>query len=682
MAATTHRNMNTMSQKTNSIAASRCAALSRRSIRPAILALCLLLWPTFAQAQGTVMPNARITYLTNAGAPLVNGKVCTYAAGTSTPQATYSNEAMTTELPNPFRTNSAGRPQNGSGTESNVYWSQSSYKVVVMTAGSDATCATGTTIYTADHVPAIPSIAAATDIEGVAGETLVAGDAVYLSTADGEWYKTDADATDTSSTAGMVGVVPSNIASGADGSIRLQGRITGLSALSAGAKYYLSATAGAITTTPPTNARFIAQADSTTSIVVGGNPGSLLMPDSNGTHNLVIQTTSNLTADRVLNVVPGDAARTVTISGDTTISQNYSTTGTPTFSTVGVADSNASHFMRIAEGSDLSTDRVLTFTTGDADRTVTLTGNPTLADWFDQSVKTTATPSFNRPKTPGGRCSLTTGVAVTTADVSAATTLFYTPYSKAPFPNQITLYDGSTRWVDLTLSQLSITMVGLTASRPYDVFVDYTAGVPALEVVAWTNGTTRATALATQDNVYVQTSDTDSLYVCTIYIDAGGGAVTNSFALRHVWNYYNRVTLPMRNATETANSWAYTTATIRQANANTANQLSFVVGVAEVAMSARVVASARNTNIGADINIGIGLDSTTAFTSGYHGGFINTLVANYNVLMVSTLNAYPAVGYHYASWNEISTATGTTSWVGDGGNAALQQSGISGEIEG
>ena len=345
----------------------------KRHISAWIVALTLLLWPAFASAQGTIMPTPHQVFLTNAGAPLSNGKICTYVAGSvNTALATYSDEALTTELPNPIRTNSAGRPQNGSGTETNVYWAAASYKVVVMTAGSDATCSTGTTIYTADHVPSIPALASALDVTGTAGETLVAGDAVYLSASDGEWYRADADATATSTTAGTVGVVPANIANGGTGSIRLQGRITGLSALSTGDKYYLSATAGAITNTPPTNARYIAQADSTTSIVVGGNP-SLCLPDSNGTHDLCIKTTSDLTADRLLTFVPGDAARTVTIAGDTTISQNYSTTGTPAFSTVGVADSDATHFVRLTGGSNLTADRAWTVTFGDAALTTNFT---------------------------------------------------------------------------------------------------------------------------------------------------------------------------------------------------------------------------------------------------------------------------------------------------------------------
>jgi hypothetical protein len=58
-----------------------------------------------------------------------------------------------------------------------------------------------------------------------------------------------------------------------------------------------------------------------------------------------------------------------------------------------ILDTNASHDLIIKPGSDLTADRTLTLTTGDADRTVTLNGNPTLNDWFDQDVKSTASPT-------------------------------------------------------------------------------------------------------------------------------------------------------------------------------------------------------------------------------------------------------------------------------------------------
>lgn len=57
-------------------------------------------------------------------------------------------------------------------------------------------------------------------------------------------------------------------------------------------------------------------------------------------------------------------------------------------------DTDASHDLIVVVGSDLSADRNLTITTGDASRTITLSGDTTLDDWFDQSVKTTADAVF------------------------------------------------------------------------------------------------------------------------------------------------------------------------------------------------------------------------------------------------------------------------------------------------
>ncbi len=57
-------------------------------------------------------------------------------------------------------------------------------------------------------------------------------------------------------------------------------------------------------------------------------------------------------------------------------------------------DTAGDHYLYIYSGEDLTADKILTFITGDVSRTITLSGNPTLADWFDQNVKTTGSPVF------------------------------------------------------------------------------------------------------------------------------------------------------------------------------------------------------------------------------------------------------------------------------------------------
>jgi hypothetical protein len=70
------------------------------------------------------------------------------------------------------------------------------------------------------------------------------------------------------------------------------------------------------------------------------------------------------------------------------------TTSASSAGVLGLGDTDASHQLNITPGSNLTANRTLTLTTGDADRTITLSGNPTLADWFDQAVKAASSPTF------------------------------------------------------------------------------------------------------------------------------------------------------------------------------------------------------------------------------------------------------------------------------------------------
>lgn len=79
-------------------------------------------------------------------------------------------------------------------------------------------------------------------------------------------------------------------------------------------------------------------------------------------------------------------------------------TGVNTFPNSGglrVLDTDSSHTLWITPASNLTANRLLNIATGDADRTVTLSGNPTLSDWFDQSVKIASSPTFASPTLTG-----------------------------------------------------------------------------------------------------------------------------------------------------------------------------------------------------------------------------------------------------------------------------------------
>lgn len=68
--------------------------------------------------------------------------------------------------------------------------------------------------------------------------------------------------------------------------------------------------------------------------------------------------------------------------------------GTIYISTLKLDDTNASNYLTFDWSEDDTADRTLGIAVGGGNRVITLSGNPTLADWFDQSVKAAATPAF------------------------------------------------------------------------------------------------------------------------------------------------------------------------------------------------------------------------------------------------------------------------------------------------
>ena len=272
------------------------------------------------------------------------------------------------------------------------------------------------------------------------------------------------------------------------------------------------------------------------------------------------------------------------------------------------------------------------------------------------------------------RLTLTSGLAVTTADVTGASTIYLTPYKG----KSVSLYTGSA-WVVYTVAELSIATSGGTASKPHDVFLDENGGTPALAILTWTNTTTRATALTVQDGVLVKTGDTSQRYMGTVYLDSSKNC-SDAAKYRYVWNYYNRVARQMSNGRETTDTWTYTTATWRQMfNGTNTNQLNFVVGVSEDEVTAINQQVTYNTTAGSLRRNGIGLDSTTAFAASCLPGVaVSQGGDTYWVQLVSTYSGLPGIGKHVIYPIEYSSTAGSTIWAGDASDPSGVQSGIRG----
>jgi hypothetical protein len=275
------------------------------------------------------------------------------------------------------------------------------------------------------------------------------------------------------------------------------------------------------------------------------------------------------------------------------------------------------------------------------------------------------------PITPGLRLTTESGVPVSTSDRTAQATIYYTAFVHSWVP----LWTGI-NWENVKLTaQLSLALSSLTSGKNYDVFA-YKSGVTAaLELsAAWTTDTARADAVTQQDGYWVKSSTKTRLLIGTIRT-TGTTTTEDSGAKRFVWNRYNRVLRPMKNAAETANSWTYGTAnTMRQANSNAANQLDYVVGDNDLFVDAAVAASAFNSS--GTVVLGVGVDSTSVQSAQAYP-LSNPVSPD---VLVALYRGYPGIGRHFLAWLE-GQASGTTTFYGDN-NSTMFQTGMSGGVWG
>jgi hypothetical protein len=283
------------------------------------------------------------------------------------------------------------------------------------------------------------------------------------------------------------------------------------------------------------------------------------------------------------------------------------------------------------------------------------------------------------PGVCNARLTFTQGVPFPTADVTGANAvaLFLQPVRGT----RIALFDaGSSKWNIYNFTQAVTVAVPNVANQMYDVFAALSAGSVILEVVAWTNDTTRNVGLSVQDGVTVKATDFSRRYMGSFRTTAVAGQSEDSIAKRYLWNFYNRALRKML-VQETTATWTYTTATYRQANANAANQLDFVIGVQENIVKAEVSASASSSIVGPQVSIGIGIDSTTVNSADTFP--LTALNGGTGTLLSAKWEGFAGIGRHLLQWLEISQASGTTTWNGNTAGALVTtHSGIAGEIWG
>jgi len=278
-----------------------------------------------------------------------------------------------------------------------------------------------------------------------------------------------------------------------------------------------------------------------------------------------------------------------------------------------------------------------------------------------------------------GRLTLATGNAAPVADQIDKSTLYYTSLTNdgtvTTNPLQVVLYDGS-RLRLYSNAQVSLSLT-LTDAKNYDVFLYDNSGTLTMELsAAWTNGTTRADALAAQSGIIVKSGAATRRWIGTIRSsgtdkteDSGGGFTSQVGGKRFVYNAYNQVPRLLAVADDTP-SWDYTGATIRQAGGAAGNKVELVQGRASESLFARLVCIIQSDNNSSQAaSAGIGLDSITAYATSADGlTFTRSTIYNTSAFLTqapltASLSGNIGLGYHYLSWLEAG-ADGTSTFIG------------------
>lgn len=308
---------------------------------------------------------------------------------------------------------------------------------------------------------------------------------------------------------------------------------------------------------------------------------------------------------------------------------------------------------------------------------------------------------LNASITPQGRLTLASGTPVLNADVTAATSVYYTPY----VGNLVPIYNG-THVIPTAFSELTIALgSNWSASTNYDVFVGSDSGtVRACTGPAWSTNTDRGAGVGTTQIGYSNglLTNTQSItcrynntttftcaanectYVGTFHTTSSAGQTEMTFKPAaaaggtnnklYVWNMYNRVPFVAlsRDSTDT---WTYNLAAWQAANASSANRITYVSGLDEGFIDASYLGIAQSGAGGQLSETGVGYDSTTAIAGGTPG-VAKSAAATQITPTTGLYSGTPGLGLHYVQALEYGPGSGTMTWLGDGGGPTATQMGL------
>lgn len=183
--------------------------------------------------------------------------------------------------------------------------------------------------------------------------------------------------------------------------------------------------------------------------------------------------------------------------------------------------------------------------------------------------------------------------------------------------------------------------------------------------------TSRNQAISIVSGQYVKTADKSRLYLGTFLAGANGvsGETEDSIKRRLLFNNFNRVH-KLLFCIDLTPTYDYTSVTIRPRNNNITagvGRVELVLGLVEELIQPTQIFNAVNTGAGGvQATNGIGVNTVSASTVGVTA---YTQVANVILFQIANRFIAPTslvTGYMFMQSTESSTASGTTSWIGNG----------------
>ena len=270
----------------------------------------------------------------------------------------------------------------------------------------------------------------------------------------------------------------------------------------------------------------------------------------------------------------------------------------------------------------------------------TTTGNAATTVWT--AVNASSAAAVVPP--PQGYLTLTTLTPIIPSDVTAATSVFYTPY----VGNLVPIYNGSS-FNPTVFTELQLTLnAAHAASNIYDVFVFNNSGVPTVVTgPSWSAGTSGSitagscargtgaggTALTRLNGVLTNTVQITgrngattytinanlATYVGSLFMDGTNGQISchRSWGKDRkwgVWNAFNRANIFIQEGDTLGASSVTTYSTFGAYNADATNRITLFTGLAEEQAYCTVNMEGIQGAVNRSFYAAIGLNSTTTAT--------------------------------------------------------------------